>query len=712
LNRMGTEDLFDAYKYYWIEDLPIFITTDTLLHTWHLIFDHSLEDIEEYIFYPLFSELLGAMLFHAYEEYKNSLISENTLIYIAVAAKLANSTYGVNLPLNISNDIDFIVNSILEEISLPHAVNQFDSYRLKRFIDDFSQYMPRGHYTNSENLKNYFRLFKWFSRIPFFFDNYAGFRYLGVDPEEMIKSAIEVTWILKVTSLTWLGNSISGFKILQVFNSFLKAVLGKPNTVSPQVVDLICSSFFSEGWQINDIDINQFKEIILNNNSIPTPEAPFIIDALSGSVVSPKTFVILGEILTLDSYALNHLVLPYVGARFLPISLDFAATCLNSTRSKELLSDAYEHDSEYKNATDFLIDEIEHISGDEKLTIQWKWIESLKNLAALEPEYDNQINLPGFMNSSAWLDEKLTTILGSYAQLKHDLILYSKQSTTVLICSTPMGYVEPYPKFYQSLRFVSDFYKESLLPLESIGYNLLDSQYYYLTVLDEFHNATIMLENISIKELTGVPLNDNEKMFILETYQEYYSNMCGDTGEVRGWLSEIIKKLEWKYRSPDSIPNSRVSLVTDLHTDLNSQSVLHIATGLFEPLIAIVPGWNGQDIAVIGPVFSFYEFILQDYQRINDNEWRGVLNLWFDSTNRSEYYFHIFKRCYWAESYMVSPEITRDILFHDYEWFSPPSWFANVSQSEYNPVDPPDDPPNNPNMNSWNILDIVGIVGT
>ena len=300
------------------------------------------------------------------------------------------------------------------------------------------------------------------------------------------------------------------------------------------------------------------------------------------------------------------------------------------------------------------------------------------------------------MNSSAWQDEKLTTIMGSYAQLKHDMILYSKQSFTTSICSTPIGYVEPYPEFYQLLSNVGDYFKNSIIPLEIIGYNLTDSEYYYFNVLDKFHNATSMLANISIKELKKINLDDAEKMFIIETYnEEAPTNLCGDTGSVRGWLAEIIKILDVAYNNPESLPNSRVSLVADIHTDLNYGSILHSATGLFEPIIALVPGWNGEEIAVVGPVFSYYEFKLKDYQRLDDNDWRGILKLWLDCKDRSKYDFDLFRRGYWTESYMVSMDMTNNRLFNDNTWFSPPTWFANVSSSDYGPQDPESNKPFN-----------------
>ncbi|MHA2183900.1 MAG: DUF3160 domain-containing protein [Promethearchaeota archaeon] len=679
LNRMGTEDILDAFKFYWEEDLPIFITTDTMLHTWHLIFDQTLLNLEEKIFYPILSELSKVLVLNALAEYLNNNLIGETLIYLLVASELANSSVNYELPPDIKNASDKIVDAIFNEISLTSAISRLNTNLTRRFIDDFSQYKPRGHYTHSLILENYFRLFKWFSRIPFFFDHYAGVKFLKTSPEMMIYSTIELTWLLKETTITWLNNSITALEIWDIFKSFLDVIVGPTNSISPRIINDICSDFFGDFWNIDDIDntlISHVQETVLNDTSMPRPKIQFIIDSRAGSNYSPKTFVLFGERLTLDSYALNNFVLPSVDGRFLPTGLDFSAACLGSQRSLELLEAEFERYPGLMERILEMREELNNITGMEKQTAHWKWVESLSDIAVSEPKYNENIILPEFMNSNAWLDEKLTTIMGSWAQLKHDLILYSKQSSTMFICSTPTGYVEPYPEFYKSLRNLSHLYKNSLLPLQNIGYNFSTYDYYYLWALDEFSNATQMLETISIKELTGTPLNHQEKRFINGTYSEYYSGGCGDLGRVKGWLSEIIAKLKRAYRQPDSIPNSRCSLVADIHTDTNTGTVLHLATGLLEPIIAFVPGWEGEDIAVVGPVFSFYEFALPGYQRLNDDEWRGVLALWLDTDNRENYDFSIFKRGFWAENYMVSTDITKTRIFSDDEKFEPPHWFV------------------------------------
>jgi hypothetical protein len=530
-------------------------------------------------------------------------------------------------------------------------------------------------------LENYFRLFKWFSRIPFFFYDYAGEVFLGTTPNEMIRSSLEVTWLLKETTIECFGNFITGLEIWNIFKSFLDVIVGQTNSISPSILDMICKNLIGDFWNINDVDdnlISQIREQVLNDTTIPKPKSPFIIDARAGAFSSPKTFVLFGERLTLDSYALNHFVYPYVGGRLLPTSLDFAAACLESERSFELLETEFDKYPELSGRILEMQEELNNISGVEKETVHWQWIEALNDIAVTEPECNESIIIPEFMISSVWVDEKLTTIMGSWAQLKHDTILYSKQSITSVVCSTPTGYVEPYPEFYRKLRELSQLYNSSIIPLETIGYDFNDSDYYYLKAIDEFNDATKMLETISVKELTRVSLNQGEKKFINSTYRE--NGMCGGPF-VDGWLSKIIRKLDPAYSKVAIFPNSRTSLVADIHTDTNTGDILHLATGILEPIIAIVPGGNNEEIAVIGPVFSFYEFVLPGYQRLNDEEWRGILALWLDGDNRENYDFGIFPRNFWSENYMVSTVMTTSRIFIDEEVFDAPKWFLGEEVS-------------------------------
>ncbi|MHA2364565.1 MAG: DUF3160 domain-containing protein, partial [Candidatus Hodarchaeales archaeon] len=342
LNRMGTDDILDAYKYYWESDLPIFITTDSMLQVWHLIFDNILEQTEEEVLFPLLGSLstnLTDTFISQVDALKDDLAYIDALIYVYVAAKLVNPI--IYVPYEISESVSMIIQAIMDEITIFDARGQFQTNLTKRFIDDFSQYKPRGHYTKSEALKTYFRLFKWFSRIPFYFDNYPAESILSRSPQQMIKSASILIWTMKNSIISWESHNVNGLAIWKGFKAFLDALVGQTYAVSPIDIDNIYSELKGPSWHPIDLtsdDIALVQSQILLNDSIPAPNDAFIVDALiPGTVRSPKAMVLFGERLTLDTYALNNLVYPYVPQRLLPNGLDFVTTVLESNRGLSLL---------------------------------------------------------------------------------------------------------------------------------------------------------------------------------------------------------------------------------------------------------------------------------------------------------------------------------------------------------------------------------------
>lgn len=688
LNRKGTDDILDAYRYYWEADLPIMITTDTILHTWHLIFDETLVKTETMILAPLLNNLTHAMVNTLTTNFPDpDPIVNDVLIYIAVAEKLINDSSSP--PAHITDVVNQIVTAIINEISIYDAVTLFSDNQTARFIDDFSQYKPRGHYTRSEELMRYFRLFKWLSRIPFFFDHYCSESILKRTPEKMIQSAVLLVWALKNTRVQ-VGETLqTGIKIWRLFKEFLDVLIGKTYAVSPIILDQVCKDVTGEtDWNPSSIMsdpqlIDEVQEIILTNNSIPEPKDLFIVDGLVlGCRSSPKMFLFFGERLTIDSYVLGHLVDPYVPSRLLPNGLDVAATCLNSERAQQLVEGAGYLDQIVK-----LNNEIDDWDSQDKQTVCWEWIESMSHLTKNKPELNEtgQKNIPAFMQSGPWMDEKLTTVLGSYAQLRHDTILYTKQSITAEICSTPEGYVEPYPEFYKTLGNICRVYKESIEALHDLE-DRNEMDYMFLMMLDGmylFMNAMEKLEAIAYRELKGEPLTQAEQEFIKNTYCEA-RNICGGPF-IKGWLSRIIGYISGSFRV-ELFPNTRSSLIADIHTDLKTGNVLEIATGVMEHLIVKVPGWNNSQILAVGPVFSYYEFITPITYRMTDEDWRGILADRFKGNE--EYNYSLFQRGYWGQSYMASTEMTTDIIyqFEKQDQLASPEWvYTNLEEKVIDP---------------------------
>ena len=57
--------------------------------------------------------------------------------------------------------------NITKELSFIQAHEGFQDSSIFHYKEDYSQYHPRGHYTQSEKLKRYFKTMMWYGRITF-----------------------------------------------------------------------------------------------------------------------------------------------------------------------------------------------------------------------------------------------------------------------------------------------------------------------------------------------------------------------------------------------------------------------------------------------------------------------------------------------------------------------------------------------------------------
>ena len=68
----------------------------------------------------------------------------------------------------------------------------------------------------------------------------------------------------------------------------------------------------------------------------------------------------------------------------------------------------------------------------------------------------------------AWVDKDLNTALGSWAERRHDTILYAKQSETATVAEPPppppiIGHVEPCPEVNARLAALAAFMRDGLV---------------------------------------------------------------------------------------------------------------------------------------------------------------------------------------------------------------------------------------------------------
>lgn len=219
----------------------------------------------------------------------------------------------------------------------------------------------------------------------------------------------------------------------------------------------------------------------------------------------------------------------------------------------------------------------------------------------------------------------LNTQMASWSQLRHDTILYAKQSyTDSIVCEFPDAYVDPYPAFYKAIVDYSDKGAQvasSLMEFTSSAHTaLLEEISDYFT---ELGFAADILGQMAQQQLDGVPYTEEQLGFINDAIQIEEEDAGCTTAEFpAGWYKRLffqpMAALEYD------------PTIADVHTQTSDESgmpvgyILHVGTGAPRIMTVAVNQCDGPR-AYVGVVFSYYERITKDFERLTDEEWSSIL---------------------------------------------------------------------------------------
>ena len=603
----------ETYKDLKVADVPIFITSDSLLHLYHIQFDETLKRIEEKEFFDDLWKLDKALLEVSIEDY-NRLVEDNAskevteaarrnVAYFAVALSLLEpkpeqvseklEIIDVNVPFY-SQDVkeysfevpSFVKADVEAELRLIEAQKRGISPIFK-YDEDYSQYTPRGHYSNSEKLKNYFKAVMWHGRIS-----------MLLQPDMIIAEDPEKEARIQTTQALLISDHFDRDKNLQARWDRIYDVtafyVGYSDDLGPYEYVNAMDAVFGNNRSEVSFDNESLAKL---KSELERYESPKIYGGIgeiipAGSETESKTleaakgFRFMGQRFTPDSYIFQKLNPPALNIMSL----------LGSERAKEhLKTQGISENKEYKKAHKSLENEFGAFDEDDwNKNLYWAQLYALKSLLVNYPE-----GYPTFMQTKAWEDKQLNTALSSWTELKHDTILYAKQARfTGMFYSLEekpvQGYVEPVPEFYARM-----------LALTKMAHNGLGE----MEVLDEQSNKDFStlestlekLLEISIKELENKELTDEEYEFI------------------RNFEQNIAPMLE----NVDTMSQISI-LVADVYTDGEGR-VLEEGTGKLDLIIVAYKQPDGRIVLGAGPVMSYYEFWQPSGERLTDEEWREML---------------------------------------------------------------------------------------
>jgi hypothetical protein len=212
----------------------------------------------------------------------------------------------------------------------------------------------------------------------------------------------------------------------------------------------------------------------------------------------------------------------------------------------------------------------------------------------------------------------LSTQLASWAELRHDTILYAKQSyTTGASCEFPDAYVDPYPEFYAKLGGIAQTVGAISELLPSSAAFLKDSTKAWVS---NFTQVTANLQKMAEDQRSGNPHSAELISFINDAVKWDEQNVCGSVARsnLTGWYLKLYLN---QRAGIDAAP-----VVADVHTQPTDAAgndvgrILHVGTGMPRLMVVTVDTCNGPR-AYAGLAFSYGEKVTEGWQRLNDQEW-------------------------------------------------------------------------------------------
>ncbi|WP_082088401.1 DUF3160 domain-containing protein [Methanosarcina sp. WWM596] len=608
-------------------DIPIFITSDSLLHLYHIQFDETLKRVEEEEFYDDLWKLDKAFLEASIEDYSRSIedkaseevteAARRNVAYFTVALSLLQpkpeqieqsqrylgtailfdpqnaKQYSVEIPSFVKADVE-------AELALIEAQKGGISPIFK-YYEDNSQYIPRGHYTTSEKLTNYFKAMMWHGRMSMLLRP-----DMIISEESMAKESVAEKSAAEESEKESRIQTIQALLISDHFDrdknlrdrwdriyDVTALYVGFSDDLGPYEYAKALDTVFGDNIDGVSFDNESLAEL---KTELEIYESPKIYggtgeiiqagcETESKTLEASKGFRFMGQRYTPDSYIFQTLGFPALNLMDL----------LGSERATEHLKNmGVSENEEYKERHLSLENEFGAFDEEDwNKNLYWAQLYALKPLLVSSPE-----GYPTFMQTEAWEDKQLNAALASWTELRHDTILYAKQAYFVgafydLEEIPVQGYVEPVPEFYARMLALTRMAHTGLNDME-----VLDEQSDKdFTTLE--HTLERLLE-ISIKELENEELTDEEYEFIRNFDQN---------------IAPMLENVD--------IKSQMSTLVADVYT--SPAGVLEEGTGKLDLMVVAYKQPDGRIVLGAGPVMSYYEFWQPSGKRLTDEEWREML---------------------------------------------------------------------------------------
>ena len=562
---------------------PLYVTTDAAYHIWHLTFDSILRHVEQDKLSPALRSLLQQSVTAAHAQ--TVKLAGTPLADDAARAEQLYQVAAAELGVPVT-----LGPLARQEKALIDAHGAAQTSPLLGTKIDYSLYAPRGHYTLSPTLKRYFVAMSVLGQGAFCL---PGSRDCDdAFPQRPARVGLLATRVL-------LGSEQRKALWQSVYEptAFL---VGLSDDYTPAELDAAARSA-TPSWPADpgvitdQATVTKIVDQLRRTRSVR-------IDAEKASVR------IMGTRFTVDSFIMDQLIYPNVQEnpagkkRELPSALDVAAALGSPTARKVLTAEGATGYKGYSEQLDTLgAKVIERPPADWGGTVYDAW------LYALEPVFlPHGAAFPSVMRSDAWAAKNLQSGLGSYAELKHDTILYTKQGVAEGGGDEPKipprNWVEPEPVAFQRLAAAADLLRSGLVQRKL----LTGAQ---VKLAEDASDMFAFFARMASDELADKPIvkaDDDRLKFIGEDFEQF-------------WFRTSDPASDYEFKGDDD-----AAVVADIAS--GPSQVLQVGIGRFNRILVLVPVDGGTFAVAGGAVFSYYEFAGGAGERLTDSTWRERLD--------------------------------------------------------------------------------------
>ena len=562
----------ETYEALHSRQIPVYITTDAVLHASRLLLDQALAQVEEAYLADRLEQLSRELVRLSEEQY---LLAADPLVRDAARRNMAFFSVGLSLLDPDYFPPEFVLGLVERELDLMEEGRStaFSPIMGPTPLDgvlgpgeDYSHYVAEGHYAEKEEARRFHMAVTWYGRMAFALPEGR------VEDYDLTRQALLIVRCLESEAGEWLELWERVHEPL----SFFVSGAGDP-TVADYLA--LADEVFGEEF---DVEATAGRDSMDAFVAAVSEIAPVHFDTheLRGMRFLRRRYYP-------DTRFFDRLT--SVDDRPLPSVLDLLAL-LESPSARSILEedeDAFGHEFYRKGFSELEAEFDAMTYQDWTRDAYWSWLYALASLTGGAPE-----GAPAYATGDAWDHRIVSTAAGAWTEFRSAPRPLRRSSIRPGVAPSPGAapYVEPYPVLYARLRELFDHLRDRLL-----DHYLLDEE--LEARLTGFGVLLTFLEETSLSELAGEGPSESAR-----------------------WLADfgpMLRSLVGPAAPGEA--DERVS-VSSAFRSYEKNSVLQ--TGVGRPdVIYVEIETTGGPVTYAGAVYSFYEFTEQGVDLLTEAEW-------------------------------------------------------------------------------------------